>query len=66
MAQDMIDSAPVLSAGLVRKTVIGAIILGSLTVSPQPCRQNGMASASPSVNIPPALRRSTSRSAQTG
>ncbi|MCD2176820.1 hypothetical protein [Rhizobium sp. C1] len=32
MAQDMIDSAPVLSAGLVRKTVIGAIILGSLTV----------------------------------
>lgn len=33
MAQDMIDSAPILSAGLVRKAVIGAIVLGTLTVA---------------------------------
>lgn len=32
MAQDIIDSAPILTAGLVRKAVISAIVLGALTV----------------------------------
>ncbi|SOC85415.1 hypothetical protein SAMN05421890_3911 [Ensifer adhaerens] len=32
MAQDMIETAPIISTGLVRKAVLGAIILGSLTV----------------------------------
>lgn len=32
MAQDMMESAPLVSAGLVRKTVLGAIVLASMTV----------------------------------